>query len=139
MKKASESATRLPYKKENRTTPASGNEKAGPRGTVHPHFRLRSPEVEIRVSEFGGTVKAIVDTGATVSAVKRSGVRDMNLEKSAIEQVKLVDVATVCPLGESKVLVEWGGEKKNITFLVLEEMPYSMILGTDWIRTAALF
>jgi hypothetical protein len=63
----------------------------------------------------------------------------MNLEKSAIEQVKLVDVATVRPLGESKVLVEWGGEKKNITFLVLEEMPYSMILGTDWIRTAALF
>jgi hypothetical protein len=34
MKTASGSATRLPYKKENRTTPASVNEKAGPRGTV---------------------------------------------------------------------------------------------------------
>lgn len=42
----------------------------------------------------------IVDTRAThVSAVKRSGVRDMNLDKSAIEQVKLVDVATVRPFG----------------------------------------
>lgn len=100
------------------------------------HFRLRSPEVEIKVSEFGGEVKAILDTGATVRAVKKSNVQNKALEKSVITQVKFADGTTVRPLGEVGAEVEWKEEKSGMTFLVLEEMPYPIILGTDWIAAA---
>ncbi len=59
--------------------------------------------------------------------MKRSCVRDVILENTTIKQVKLADGTTVRPSGEVKALVNWSGEMNDVKFLVLEEMPYSLI------------
>ena len=77
-----------------------------------------------------------MDTGATVSAVERSCVDKEILLDSMITQVKMADGTIVRPAGEVKINVEWKGQKNEVTFLVLDKMPYPVILGTDWIAAA---
>ena len=76
----------------------------------------------------------MLDTGATISAVRRDLVQHLALTPSSVKYVALADNGRANPLGEVAVIVEWKGGEETVKFIVLENLHRPLILGTDWVK-----
>lgn len=97
---------------------------------------MKSPEVEVVIEGVNGIQIAMVDTGATISAVRKELVQHLTLSPSSIGCVALANNERASPLGEITVIIEWKEKKEAITLVVLENLHRPIILGTGWIKAA---
>ena len=78
----------------------------------------------------------MVDTGATINAVRRDLVQHLQINPTEIECIALANDEREVPIGEVTVEVEWDGKVTEVTLIVLEKLHRPIILGTEWIAAA---
>ena len=75
----------------------------------------------------------MVDTGATINAVRSDLVSHLKLEPTEIECVALANDDREAPLGEVTVRMEWEKKVIEVKLIVLKNLYRPLILGTGWI------
>ncbi len=124
-----------PTQLDNRTpSSSSGNGRAGlsggksgPREAIitietDPRTRLRSPEVEVVIEGVEGVQAAMVDTGATINAIRKDLVAHLTFDPSSVGCVALADNGRAKPLGEISTVLMWKGKSDGVTFVILENL-----------------
>ncbi len=117
---------------------ASGSARSGPVAAGFASLPGRPPLPLIKVFVEGvGELIALVDSGASITAIKKSTANKLLCEEVEIPAERKIRAVNNCPVKVDSVVqlnVCWKGGK---TFLkrvaVLHSTPFSLILGIDWI------
>jgi hypothetical protein len=112
------------------------NDKAG---TV-PVLAVNSLEVPTRrptIEVTGiGVVRAMVDSGVSVSVVKHSAVQPIKSPiKPTTSTLKMADERFTETIGKVDVTVWWNTNSRKLKLSVLEEFSSDLIIGVNWIRS----
>ena len=93
---------------------------------------MRSKTYSVPVKVYGQQIMAILDTGATISAVAKRFVPDGNLRKSEAIPLQIGSGEFIYSLGNADILLQFGAKIFQINAVVVDTSAFQAVLGTDF-------
>ena len=95
-------------------------------------LQMRSKTYLLPVKVYGQEILAILDTGATVSAVAKKFVPDTFLRRSDAIPLQVGSGEVIYSLGNANIQLQFGPKILQVDAVVVETSAFEAVLGTDF-------
>ena len=95
-------------------------------------LQMKSKTYALPVKVYGQQIQAILDTGATISAVAKKFVPDSQLRRSEAVPLQVGSGEFIYSFGNADLLLQFGPKVFQLSAVVVETNAFQAVLGTDF-------